>query len=113
MDSVFSGVLPSIFLTLFSYQDDGFLVEFSDGVCQYPDNSLSLPTFLDCLLIASQQAPLEIKSRLLESSLLINPDLVTTSLYFTPEWFGLLSHLVGVLLFWLLLHVFFVILPRD
>lgn len=87
-------------------------INFLDGVCQVAQKSADIDGLSNCLLWASYQVP-ELKADVLEGLSQISPQLTIFSLFFSPSFMSLIVHLIGVVLVWLLLHVFYSLIPNK
>lgn len=86
-------------------------ISFNGSVCEYGLDSVNSPSFTDCLIWASHEVPDEVREKVLEATISLDSKAEIFSILFSPEMFGLAIHAIQILLLWVLLHLFFSVIP--
>lgn len=85
---------------------------FDGSICQYGLDSVDSSSFTDCLIWASHEVPDDVREKVLEAAISLDSKAEIISIFFSPEMFGLAIHIIQVVLLWILLHLFFSVVPE-
>jgi hypothetical protein len=87
-------------------------ISFDGSVCRYGFNSVDSSSFVDCLIWASHEVPVDVKEEVLEAAISLDSKTEIISILFSSEMFGLAVHIIQIILLWILLHLFFSVVPE-
>ena len=87
-------------------------ISFDGSICEYALDSVSSSSFTDCLIWASHEVPEDLREKVLEAAISLDSKAGIISILFSPEMFGLAIHAIQILLLWILLHLFFSVVPE-
>jgi len=100
-------------ITFFSDTLSGTVeISFNGSICQYGFDSVESVSFVDCLIWASHEVPEDVREKVLEAAISLDSKVQIFSILFSPEMFGLAIHIIQVVLLWILLHLFFSVVPE-
>lgn len=95
----------------FSSGDIQIIFDEASKTCQLSTNSVTSDNFINCLIWASHEVPEELKKQVLEAVISLTPEFEIWHLLFSPELMGLVVHFICFIFLWLLLHIFYQVLP--